>query len=513
MGNESSGPAPAPTPPPSPPTQSSVSVPRFSCELSLYTNPGYGGARSQFYLNHPNLSTNGGHGINTASDQYVGADEECLITAYTDLNYTGDAVMLKRGHTDIYKSPYGVGATGRNFNDDYDSIRFDNIPRAGANEIEYHINTVSQRPINKPNPSMNIGNATKVYYERGETFIPCPGASKVFFNSASGIKCIYSKNDASQIQALHDTVVSGRSKSNQVEMLTAVRSQFCKSPDNAFKSVGGGTTCMEHGSGQNLAIEYCEKDNRIIEGPRGDPNCNSTSLDPTNYNRIASKFCDNTPQDVWCGCYNTYKHSTDGQFCTSNPTAAGCQKMKESHGKLVEKTPSDQKVLWDGMQPCFGGVCGTGTFKPIGYNDNCGKSVNVCIQDFTVEGLNQSSVDAACVINAGGPSGVSSGQDKSAREIIDKDRIDKAMNEIKDAKAAVAAGEPGAQGRLNRANKAYKNATMKIISLSDFKSNPQAYTPQNIEGLKIDRRQQLGTGIVGAVALAFVMILLLLLMS
>ena len=155
--------------------------------------------------------------------------------------------------------------------------------------------------------------------------------------------------------------------------------------------------------------------------------------------------------------------------------------------------------------------------KPDKYRDPCSSQINVCIQDFTIDSLVDTNFQAACVIDTGsgdGPSVDDQGQTgQSAGDIIAKENLKKAEQELADAEAAVAAGEPGAEERLAAAKKAMGEAEADVLeppSLTDFQNNPQAYFPQSIEGLKTDQRQQIGAGVMGAVALAFMMMMLLL---
>ena len=379
-----------------------------------------------------------------------------------------------------------------------------------------HFPWVTEDLLNNPNDSNQLITSTT---DKGQ---PCPGAAKASIIGHRRYRCTY--DNASQIKNLHTTIKNKPGSDPRKIMYNNIVNKYCTTAtrlDDVISSNGTNNRCRDEVDNVAQAVSYCSVDDRIKSETTI---CAATEVGgDTTYEAMAKAYCDTAAgkSDSWCACYNVYKHSTDKSFCNSNPTATGCQKMKDGFGLLVEKTPSNQKALWDGMEPCFGGVCGTGTFKPTGYNDNCGKDVNVCIQDFTIEGLDQSSVQAACVINAGSPSGVSDGagdeEEVDVAAVIAKDELDKAQNELAAAQAAVAAGEPGAEARLEAALQemkdaeyTYKDATIEPPSLTDFQNNPQAYFPQSIEGLKTDQRQQIGAGVMGAVALAFMMMMLLL---
>lgn len=360
--------------------------------------------------------------------------------------------------------------------------------------------------------------------------------------------CVYPKSE-SKLREVYDTLSSD---SNRSPMVTDMINRLCVKEENLAFSLPTGGVCAEHEQGRQIAKDFClDGDNILNETEicsaavltggqatyneilkdycgRG-ANIKTNGCAPLNtgdgasgtFETLARAYCDTATgkSDSWCSCYNVKKHATDGSFCNSNSTATGCQSMKDTFGLLVEKTPSDQKALWSGMEACFGGVCGTGNiFKPTGYNDNCNRPVNVCIQDFTIESLVDTNLQAACIIDSGsgdGPSVDDQGQigNDDAEQAIAKDNLKKAEQELADAEAAVAAGEPGAEERLAAAKKAMGEAEADVLeppSLTDFQDNPRAYFPQSIEGLKTDQRQQIGAGVIGAVALAFMMMMLLL---
>ena len=93
--------------------------------------------------------------------------------------------------------------------------------------------------------------------------------------------------------------------------------------------------------------------------------------------------------------------------CNTDSAAAGCDKKRQTYDKLVEATPEDYKNSWSQMEPCFGGVCQGSVFQPAGYNANCNRSVQVCVQDFDIQGIADSPINATC--NLSSDSGSSAG--------------------------------------------------------------------------------------------------------
>jgi len=368
-----------------------------------------------------------------------------------------------------------------------------------------HFPWVSEDLLANPNDSNQLITSTR---DKGQ---PCPAAAKASIIGHRKYRCTY--DNASQIKNLHTMIKNKPGSDPRKVMYNNIVNKYCSSAtrlDDVISSNGTNNRCRDEVDNVAQAVSYCSVGDRIKSETKI---CAATEVGgTTSYEAMAKAYCDTAAgkSDSWCACYNVYKHSTDKSFCNSNPTATGCQKMKDGFGKLVEKTPSNQKALWDGMETCFGGVCGTNTFKPTGYNDNCGKDVNVCIQDFTIEGLDQSSVQAACLINAGSPSGVSDGrgdeEEVDVAAVITKDELDRAQDEVADAQEAVDAGEPGAEERLGTALQelvdaeyAYKNTTTE---------------PQSFEDLKTDQIMQIGAGVVGStISMCCLCIVLIMLMS
>ena len=240
--------------------------------------------------------------------------------------------------------------------------------------------------------------------------------------------CSYPKTEAAIRLAENGT--SGKPTRPMYEDMI---NRLCSKKENLGFRLPNNTICAEHSGGVGLAKNYCLEGENLVTNKNV---CNKEKLPggSATYNEILKtycsrganiksslcselsknekgassayetlwrNYCDRTPGDSWCACYNAVKDASSG-FCGSNPTAAGCVKVKQNYGKLVEKTPSDQKAVWSGMQPCFGGVCSASdTFKPEGYNASCDKTVSVCIQDIDVQGLKESQINATCEINQG----------------------------------------------------------------------------------------------------------------
>ena len=477
------------------------------CKITLYHDTVYSGLAQTYTSSTRNLTDNKKpFNKNYASWQKVEADESCAITAYTypEFNYDGGtvsnqqtqrSVITREGEDNIYNQSGGVGSTGRNFNDDYDSIRIQTVPSAGANEMQHHINAISQVPLNATDPK-SIGSNDMVYYDKTNKVKPCPGGT-AYFNSKSGVRCIYPKS------AVALRTLNGATKaSNMDTMYTSLVDTFCADTENVFENPGGGT-CLERSAGRAVAIEYCSVGSRIKGSTTGgDPNCSadSTSLGDS-YGTVAAAYCEANPNDSFCSCYNVVNDK-----CADDSTTgpAGCDhKSGEAYVNNRKATPSDQKSLWDGQRKC-GSVCtGADKYLPDNNQAGCKTTIQICSQTFNVNNMKNSDISASCELNASDGSSV--GDSPSAPSPAQES----AQTELEEAEAAVARGDPGAQERLDAAREALE-AAEEPPSLTDFQNNPKAYIPKSLDGLKNNKKQQIGGGITGALILGCMMMLLLL---
>lgn len=213
---------------------------------------------------------------------------------------------------------------------------------------------------------------------------PCPGGSMHMINSRK-VRCYYKKD--SEIRELRESISGTPSQDPRKSMLSKIKEKFCANPDNVFKNPGGGT-CLEYDEGKTLAKQYCSVGDRIAK----DANCTQEHLGNV-YDEVAEAYCKTAGgrADEWCSCYNVAN-----DVCKTHPTAAGCTKKSQTYDKLVEATPDDYKNSWNGMATCFGGVCIGKKYVPENSNQNCNRPVQVCVQDFDIQGIADSTINATC---------------------------------------------------------------------------------------------------------------------
>src|SRR5210317_21786 len=305
--------------------------------------------------------------------------------------------------------------------------------------------------------------------------------------------------------------------------------RVCANEVNIAKSIPPlGTICAEHAAGIAIATDYCgEGDNIITQTDvcnNGDPlgnlgyqqllnaycTANNVHIKDSNhacsglktsasalYNTISAAYCEANPNDSFCSCYNVVNDK-----CADDSTTgvAGCNHPSgQAYVNNRNATPSDQKSLWDGQRKC-GSVCtGAGKYIPDNNQAGCKTTIQICSQNFNVDNMSNSDISASCELNAS--DGPSVGAPPTSSQLS-------AQEEIDEAKAAVARGDPGAQERLDAAE-----AALDAANEAAGETGPKAYIPKSLDGLKNDRKQQIGAGAMGALVLGCMMMLLLLVAS
>ena len=468
----------------------------MTCRVKLYADPGRSGTvktwtgttGSENVQNVPGIDYI--FGYNKASAYDAAADEYCMMVGYTwhggGIHHNngvpkGDIKMFKHGEGNDIRSVEGLET--KQFNDNIDGIRLQYVPGAGSGQMQYHINIPTQTPHDFFSPINVTGD---VLDSNGTRFTPCPGGT-AYFNSKSGIRCIYDKS-ASALQTLH----ASTKYSNMANMHTSLADTFCSDSNKVFESPGG-QSCLERSTGQALAKQYCEVGSRI----HSDANCTKENMGVANYDIVAKAYCEANPNDSFCSCYNVVMDK-----CADDSTTgvAGCNHPSgQAYVNNRNATPSDQKSLWDGQRKC-GSVCtGAGKYIPDNNQAGCKTTIQICSQTFNVDNMSNSDISASCELNAS--DGPSAGDSPSAPSPAQES----AQSELEEAEAAVARGDPGAQERLDAAREALEEAD-EDAEETGFK----AYIPKSLDGLKNNQKQQIGAGVAGALVLGCMMMLLLL---
>tara|TARA_B100001758_G_scaffold192036_1_gene169140 strand:+ start:358 stop:1929 length:1572 start_codon:yes stop_codon:yes gene_type:complete len=359
----------------------------------------------------------------------------------------------------------------------------------------------------------------------------CPGDGEMMplsmhneFNGGHSIAhryaCVYDKNETKL-----DQVYNGTRGTNREEMYHDLVNRLCSKKENIAFTLPGGSLCAQHSAGKAMAVEFCQEGNNFTEqgkvcsasglsalaaggqatynellkwycGKGGNiKEARCDALTNTDYNSVAETYCKTAAgrADPFCTCYNVVNG-----VCDRHGSAAGCAKKKQTFDKLVAATPADQRNVWSGMESCFGRVCtGAGKYIPPNTNQNCNKSVNVCIQDIDIGSMTDSNIQAKCDIKSNdgpaSPPSVSTPPAGSPPPV--------SQEELEEAKAAAASGDPAAQARLKELEDRIKESEENSIT---------AFIPMSLEDLKTNRKKQFGAfGGVGSFMMMCLCLLLL----
>ena len=400
------------------------------CEVTLYEHKDYGGRSIKLTDSTPDLD-NTSFGRNRATSYKVNADEGCLITAWKAPNYDKNhAGRYLRGNEPNLN--WRRKWNDNNWNDDLDGVAIQTIPSANSNQMQYHIAIDHYTPHEFSDqycggcrwwPEVkdrgNYANANRddVMIREGVTFRPCPGGTG-YFNSRSGVRCIYSKTDAAGLRVLHSNK-NGIQNDPRATMHSTLKDTFCRDSENITKDPGGGT-CLEFDTAKTIAKDYCSKNNRMATSAV----CTEENLGNF-YNQLAENYCKTADgqSDPWCSCYNVIN-----KVCDTNNSAAGCLDKAINYDPLVEATPEEFKTAWVGLEGCYGGVCQGNKYILPNANQNCNKPIKICKQQLDAQNISESSVDMVCNLgdDVGGYDGSSGGtrevtfQEGSLQDILDK---------------------------------------------------------------------------------------------
>ena len=391
------------------------------CDITLYKDKNYGGNSENFGSTMYDLNNRGNIrvGRGDASSYRVNADENCLITGWRDTGLKGQGRFLRGDESDL---KWRRKWNDNNWNDAFESIAIDRIPSANSSQIEYHIPIGHYTPHDYNDKycggcrwwpevkdrDFKNANRDDVMIREGVTFRPCPGGNG-YFNSKSGVKCIYSKtDDGAGLRQLHSNK-NGIGNDPRSSMHASLKDAFCRDPENITKNPGGGT-CLEFDSAKTIAESYCSKSNRIATSSAV---CTKAHLG-SYYDKLAEKYCKtaNGQADPWCSCYNVING-----VCNTNKSAAGCLDKATHYDTLVKNTPDDFKTQWAGLEGCYGGVCQGNKYIVPNANQNCDKDIKICGgKPVSAKTITNSTINTTCNLGDVSPSDDGSSSDDGSKK-------------------------------------------------------------------------------------------------
>ena len=232
--------------------------------------------------------------------------------------------------------------------------------------------------------------------------VVCPGADRAFWDDDLNLVCEYYKDNLTS-QTVRDLYVSKGDSIVTRAVHDKVRTSFCSNPNNLTEKIDDQSgTCALYDNDQKLLEEFCSDGNRIKDHHI----CQVTTsgidgkASPELYDKIASKYCDENPDDSWCSCYNVVN-----EVCDSDLSAAGCEDHNnDSNGVRASVGESAWANLKNKPQ-CNSSVCQTATpkdnfvYKVSQHLMNCDFDLNVCSQIVNVEAAADSPITASCDID------------------------------------------------------------------------------------------------------------------
>ena len=413
------------------------------CESTAHRNEGYSGWARTVTDN----STSGGyHNIGSgATSFFVDAhDKNCLITIWAGEDFTGRGRFMRNA------DHIGIDQRRRwnepNWNDDTESIRVERIPSANANELEYDINVLRYTPsspgdnhcggcrwwpeVKNTGDPKNADRDDVLLVDIGDhgswqdnnaddkTGRPCPGG-KGYFQSNTGVRCIYQKNIGNSLEVLDRTIKDqGITSDPRQPMYDSLKNDICSKIENLNTVVTKDQkTCKDWDTSKALAKQWCEQDNAATgEGNIVDDTlnlCTPGHLGADMYNTLAEEYCKTHPDAEFCKCYNVVHYKT---ICANRGTSKGCAEAKTKLDSIEEKLGVENAT--DAL-PCGTACAGANVYKPDGFQSGCDITYNACIQKIDV-GATESEINAVCNIDSGaegqltdGGSGGSGGSDGS----------------------------------------------------------------------------------------------------
>ena len=388
------------------------------CEATAHRNPGYSGwARTVT----DNSTTGGYHNVGSgATSFFVDAhDKNCLITIWAGEDFTGRGRFMRNA------DHVGIDQRRRwnepNWNDDTESIRVERIPNAKSDELEYDINILRYTP-HKPGDNhcggcrwwpevkntgdpknadrddvllVDLGQTGSWQDNKGDekTGRPCPGGTG-YFQSNSGVKCIYKKNIGSSLETLSRTIKDqGLTGDPRQEMYDSLKNDICSKAENLNTIVTHDRkTCKDWDTSKELAKEWCQRDNNIVDDTLN--LCTTDHLGADMYNTLAEAYCKQNPDKDFCKCYNVVQFKT---VCANRPTSAGCPEAKTKLDSIEEKLGIQNAT--DAL-PCGTACAGANVYKPDGFMSGCDITYNACIQKIDI-GASHDEINIACNIDSG----------------------------------------------------------------------------------------------------------------
>ena len=307
-----------------------------------------------------------------------------------------------------------------------------------------------------------------------------PGKSEHFDNKRFAFKC--------DVPNSKMTSVNLKSWSGSSHMNNGSSGGYVKDNSGSVRTLWDQLVMGIDVSGKGTGDAFCKKvENLPVVVHNNGTTCYQKIDDSL---KVANRklYCAQNETDERCACRNISHYGT--RRCIDEKSSLpGCNEVKAGFDKYPAKAVTEFNVKTF-TPTCFAqGICSRdGQFLPDNQPDVCSQTIAICKQDVNLYG------DIT-----GGAVNVDQTMDCSATNTnTPSSGSGAAEDEVEAARAALARGDPGAQERLDAARAAL-DAAESPISFTDFRTNPRSYIPNSLDGLKTNRKQQLGAGGVGGV--------------
>ena len=292
------------------------------------------------------------------------------------------------------------------------------------------------------------------------------GKSTTFNNAEAVLKCNFSYIDSAKLVAISENseaMNSGFGDTTQWKQLVFGASTPLGNNSEGFCSKIGNLATKIHTDGRT---------------------CYDTITEAVTQKAKGIQWCASNPTDERCACINVAQHGTAG--CVDDyPDLPGCREVKAEFEKFPAAAISEFDVK-NFTPKCFmPNICSrSGQYLPNSEPDVCSQAITVCTQDLALYG------------DITGGAKVSIQQDMNCSTSAD--------NSSGGDSGGGGGGDSGGGGGGGGGDEE------EVVSLSDFTSNPGLYIPNSLEGLKTNRKQQIGAGSVGGLLMIICCVMLIL---
>ena len=289
-----------------------------------------------------------------------------------------------------------------------------------------------------------------------------PGKSEHFDNKRFAFKC--------DVPNSKMTSVNLKSWSGSSHMNNGSSGGYVKDNSGSVRTLWDQLVMGIDVSGKGTGDAFCKKvENLPVVVHNNGTTCYQKIDDSL---KVANRklYCDQNETDERCACRNISLYGTR-RCVEEKSTLPGCAEVKAEFdkfpGKAVTETPP---ITW--TPTCFSsGICARpGQYLPESQPQTCAQTIAICTQDLELYG------------------------DITGGNVTIDQEMDCEASSSNTPSSGSGGGGGGGDGDGDG-----DGDTEEPISLTDFRTNPRSYIPNSLDGLKTNRKQQLGAGGVGGV--------------